>query len=252
MRYHRTTGLRISQVQELVARVQDRLEEPWNKKDGRPRSCGLYRAVDCMYVRQNATEEFLGDVHGISQPTVSRFVVMLVPVIKSALEEFVPSAEAIEMVQGRVCLVDGTIPPCRSYEDHKELWSWKHARDRVRCATGQPPGWHADLCVRSARGKTHDKTAFDETRLPRSSATPAAESVTRVTRERPSLPPSESRKVESSAKEIKTATLSYPGSGRPSKRVVAHIKTGASSIPTTAAATPTTETSTTPSADYSR
>ena len=38
-----------------------------------------------------------------------------------------PSAEeAIEVVQGRVCLVDGTITPCWSYAEHSELWSWKN------------------------------------------------------------------------------------------------------------------------------
>jgi hypothetical protein len=53
---------------------------------------------------------------------VSRIVTTLVPLVKSVLEEFVPTAqEAIEMVNGRVCLVDGTIPPCWSYEDHDEL-----------------------------------------------------------------------------------------------------------------------------------
>ena len=30
------------------------------------------------------------------------------------------------MVNGRVCLVDGTITPCWSYDDHDELWSRKH------------------------------------------------------------------------------------------------------------------------------
>jgi hypothetical protein len=118
-----------SQMQELVRRVHGSLTEPWNKKTGRPKSCGLYRAVEiaCMYLRHNGTQEFLGDVRGISQPTVSRIVTVLVPIIKAVLEEFVPSAEeAIDMVKGRVCLVDGTITPCWSYAEHNELWSRKH------------------------------------------------------------------------------------------------------------------------------
>jgi hypothetical protein len=50
-----------------------------------------------------------------------------VPIVKSVLEEFVPTVEqAIEMVNGRVCLVDGTITPCWSYEDQDDLWSRKH------------------------------------------------------------------------------------------------------------------------------
>jgi hypothetical protein len=121
-----------TQMQELVHRVQQTLntmDDPWDKKVGRPKSCGLYRAVEiaCMYLRQNGTQEFLGDLRSISQPTVSRIVKTLVPVVKSVLEEFVPSAQdAIEMVSGRVCLVDGTITPCWSYADHDELWSRKH------------------------------------------------------------------------------------------------------------------------------
>ena len=55
MRYYRTTGLMLPQMQELVCRVSGALAEPWNKGLGRPRSCGLYGAVEisCMYLRQN-------------------------------------------------------------------------------------------------------------------------------------------------------------------------------------------------------
>jgi hypothetical protein len=82
----------------------------------------------CRHLRQNGTQEFLGDLQDVSQSTVSRIVTTLVSVIKAVLEEFVPAApEAIEVVKGRVCLVDGTITPCWSYADHKELWSRKHA-----------------------------------------------------------------------------------------------------------------------------
>jgi Helix-turn-helix of DDE superfamily endonuclease len=113
LRYHR-----ISQMQELVWRVQGALTEPWQKETGRRKSCGMYEAVEiaCMYLRQNATQEFLGDLRYVSQSTVSRIVTRLMPVVKAVLEEFVPlAADAIEMVNGRVCLVDGTITPCWSY-----------------------------------------------------------------------------------------------------------------------------------------
>jgi hypothetical protein len=116
-------------MQELVSRVHDALPGPWNKKGGRPKLCGLYQAVEttCMYIRHNGTQEFLGDLRDASQPTVSRMVSTLTPIVKAVLEEFVPdAAEAIEMVKGRACLVDGTITPCWSYGDHPELWSRKH------------------------------------------------------------------------------------------------------------------------------
>jgi hypothetical protein len=117
------------QMQELVSRVHDALPSPWNKKVGRPKLCNLYQAVEttCMYIRHNGTQEFLGDLRDASQSTVSRMVSMLTPIVKTVLEEFVPdAAEAIELVNGRACLVDGTITPCWSYGDHPELWSRKH------------------------------------------------------------------------------------------------------------------------------
>jgi len=166
LRYHRTTGLVPSQMQELVRRVHDALAEPWNKKLGRPKSCGLYRAVEiaCMYLRQNATQEFLGDQRDISQSTVSRIVATLTPVVKAVLEEFVPSAEeAIELVNGRVCLVDGTITPCWSYADHPELWSRKRGTTgfnaQLVCLLDGEAAYISDPLP----GKTHDATAFTET-----------------------------------------------------------------------------------------
>jgi hypothetical protein len=38
------------------------------------------------------------------------------------------AAEAVEMVEGRACLVDGTITPCWSYAEHRELWSRKQVQ----------------------------------------------------------------------------------------------------------------------------
>jgi hypothetical protein len=129
LRYYRTTGLILTQMQELVWRVKEELREPWNKPVGKPKSLGLYQAVEatCMYLRQNAAQEFIGDMRSTSQPTISRYVAELVPIVKAVLEGFVPSAEeAIEMVKGRVVLVDGTLAPCWSYEEHQELWNKKH------------------------------------------------------------------------------------------------------------------------------
>jgi hypothetical protein len=83
---------------------------------------------------------------------------------QGALDEFVPTvADAIEVVKGRVCLVDGTITPCWSYTGHKELWSRKHATTGfkaklVSLLDGTPVSISEPL-----PGNTHDKPAFDET-----------------------------------------------------------------------------------------
>ena len=166
MRYHRTTGLIFTQMQELTRRVKEELREPWNKPTGRPKSLGLHQAVEaaCMYLRQNASQEFIGEMRYTSQPTISRYVRDLVPIVKAVLEEFVPSAEeAIKVVKGRVVLVDGTLTPCWSYEEHPELWNKKH----------QTTGFNAQLISLldgtavwisdPMPGRTHDARAFRET-----------------------------------------------------------------------------------------
>jgi transposase len=117
-----------------------------------------------MYLRQNATEEFLGDMRNISQPTVSRIVSTLVPVVKAVLEEFVPAAaDAIEMVRGRVCLVDGTITPCWSYEDHRELWSRKHGTTGFNAQLVSLLNGDAIYISDPLDGRVHDANAFTST-----------------------------------------------------------------------------------------
>ena len=166
MRYNRTTGLMITQMQELVRRVNDALDEPWNKDIGRPKSLGLYKAVEaaCMYLRQNATQEFIGDTRDTSQPTISRYTAVLVPLVRSVLEEFVPdAAEAIEMVRGRVVLVDGTLTPCWSYEEHRELWNKKHKTTGFNAQLISLLDGNAVWISGPLPGKTHDAKAFNET-----------------------------------------------------------------------------------------
>lgn len=166
MRYHRTTGLRLTQLQELVARVNDALSEPWNSPIGRPKSLGLYQSVEvtCIYLRQNATQEFIGEMRDASQPTISRYVAKLTPIVKAVLEEFVPSAEdAIEIAMGKVVLVDGTLTPCWSYEEHQELWNKKHGTTGFNVQLISLLDGTAVWVSDPVDGKTHDAKAFKET-----------------------------------------------------------------------------------------
>lgn len=166
MRYQRTTGLVLTQMWELVLRVQKALTEPWNKKVGRRKACGLHRATEiaCMYLRHNVTEEFLADLMNVSQPTVSRIITKIVPVIDTVLREFVPDPkEAIEMVNGRVCLVDGTITPTWSYGDHKELWSRKKGTTGFNAQFVCLLNGEAVYISDPLPGCTHDAKAFADT-----------------------------------------------------------------------------------------
>jgi hypothetical protein len=76
----------------------------------------------------------------------------------------VPTAEeAIELVEGRACLVDGTITPCWSYPGHQEPWSRKHGTTgfnaQVVCLLDGEP-----VCIYDALpGCAHDAKAFATT-----------------------------------------------------------------------------------------
>jgi DDE superfamily endonuclease len=162
----------LSQTQELVARIHEALPEPWHKPVGRPKAMKLYEAVEttCMYMRQNSTQEFLGDLRHTSQPTVSRYIQELIPHIVAVLKPFVPDpVEAIQVVDGRACLVDGTITPCWSYADHPELWSRKHGTTGFTVLLIGRLDGEAVYISDPLPGSTHDATAF--------TATPAAEIV---------------------------------------------------------------------------
>ncbi len=48
MRYHRTFGLDAGQLNELEARIEDILPDPWDKGRGRPKSLSLREAIGML------------------------------------------------------------------------------------------------------------------------------------------------------------------------------------------------------------
>ena len=129
MRYHRTFGLDAEQLDELEARIEDILPDPWDKGTGRPKSLSLQEAimVTLLYKRQNMIEEVIADLFGVSQGTVSEIITEFTLLIAQATEEFRPDAEeAKQMTRGRLALVDGTLWPCWSWERAPEMWAGKY------------------------------------------------------------------------------------------------------------------------------
>jgi len=129
LRYHRTFGLDAGQLDELEERIEDVLPEPWDKGIGRPKSLSLREAimVTLLYGRQNMTEEVIADLFGVSQGTVSEIITEFTLLIAQATEEFRPDAEeAKQVTRERLVLVDGTLWPCWSWEDARELWAGKY------------------------------------------------------------------------------------------------------------------------------
>jgi hypothetical protein len=123
------SGLSDEQLDELVARTEEIMEDRWDKETGRPKSLCLRDAViiACGYMRNNITEEVWAEIFGVSQPCISRYIKFLTPVICGAVDDFRPRAEeATEATRGAIALVDGTLWPCWSWSGAKELWAGKY------------------------------------------------------------------------------------------------------------------------------
>jgi hypothetical protein len=158
-----TTGLTAEQFDELVARVDERVE--WHSGRGRPRGLSLRQAVKAvvMYFRTNVTEELIGELLFVDQATISRTIRDLEGVIADVLDEFVP--DLAEETDGRVAVVDGSLCPCWSWACSPELYSGKHK------TTGHTHQFVCDLAGDLKHisdplpGNTHDAKAIRESNL---------------------------------------------------------------------------------------
>jgi len=134
---------------------------------GRPRVLTLGQAVKVtvMYAKNNITQEVIGELLGVSQPTISRVIAAIEPVIGSVLADWIPDPG--QATDGRVALVDGTLVPCWSWADAPDLRSGKHK------TTGHNHQVVTDLTGRLLHvsdplpGKTHDARAITDTGLVR-------------------------------------------------------------------------------------
>jgi hypothetical protein len=91
-----------------------------------PPILGLFRStvVALAYLRGNRIQAELGESFGVSQPTISRAISKVTPMLATVLQEFVPVAEDLD--ERTVYIVDGTLLPCWSWASAPELYSGKH------------------------------------------------------------------------------------------------------------------------------
>lgn len=160
MRYQSTTGLAADQIEELVVRiwqiVQCHAEQLW------PPTVGLYRAVviTLVYIRQNLNQAAIGDLFGVSQPTVSRVYRGILPLIGEALCLHVPDLE--EAIRGRLVLVDGTDVPTGNRAGHKVNFSGKRRRSGLNVQVAADTGGVLLGISVPLPGSMHDRKAFTE------------------------------------------------------------------------------------------
>jgi hypothetical protein len=155
--YH-TTGLAEDEIIDLCVMVRSAELEPtvnhW------PPILGLFKSVvvALTYMRRNRVQAELAEYFGVSQPTISRAVTGLTPLLGRLLVDYVPTAEDLDARTQYI--VDGTLLPCWSWRDHPELYSGKHKTTglnvQVVCDLNGTLAWISD----PVDGCRHDTAAL--------------------------------------------------------------------------------------------
>lgn len=124
------------------------------------RTLGLFLCVrlTLTYLRHNPCQEMLAELYGISQATASRVISAYTPLIAAALNDQVPVMEDLDPTAQLI--VDGTLPECRSWKGHPELYSGKHRTTelnvQVACTQAGTLAWVSD----PQDGRVHDTEAL--------------------------------------------------------------------------------------------
>ena len=110
--YH-TTGFDNEEIIDLCIRINS-TERGIGVADWPP-CLGLFKSVAATltYMRHNRTQSEIGESLGVSQPTISRAICAITPLIPEAVREFVPTADDLNL--DTQYILDGTLLPC---------WSW--------------------------------------------------------------------------------------------------------------------------------
>src|SRR5437899_2021022 len=93
--YH-TTGFAKDEIADLCVMVHSAELEP--NVNHWPPSLGLFKSVvvALTYMRRNRVQAELAEYFGVSQPTISRAVTGLTPVLARLLVDYVPTAEDLD------------------------------------------------------------------------------------------------------------------------------------------------------------
>ena len=160
------SGLDSEQLDELELRVAEILERPWDSATGRPKELTLREAIIVAsgYARQNIIEDVWAEIFDISQPSVSRIITKITPLIEKATAEFRPAAEeAKATARGQTVLVDGFLAPCWSWRGAPDLWSGKHKTTGFNGQLISNLAGDVIYISEPVTGHNHDMTALSET-----------------------------------------------------------------------------------------
>jgi hypothetical protein len=175
-----TTGLEKSEIADACVMICAEInggDKPW------PPCLGLYLSVviALTYLRRNRAQAELAETYGVSQPTVSRAISAITPLLGKVLRGYVPTADELDPRDQYIA--DGTLLPCWSWAGHQELYSGKHKTTgmnvQVACTLSGNLAWISDALP----GSRHDSWCLSESgRSP--NFRPATGSATRDTSEK--------------------------------------------------------------------
>lgn len=154
-----TTGLTLEQIADLCGLIRMETQHqtrPW------PPILGLWKSVvvALTYMRRNRVQAEIAETYSVSQPTISRAVTTVTPIIKQVLTKCVPTADELDDREHYV--VDGTLLPCWSWASHPELYSGKHKTTgmnvQIACTLNGRLSWISD----PIDGSRHDTYCLSE------------------------------------------------------------------------------------------
>src|SRR3979411_424360 len=142
--YH-TTGLSRERITDLCAVIHS---ETMGEGRTWPPILGLFKSVvvALTYMRLNRDQAELAETYEVSQPTISRAITRVTPLLGKVLSEYVPTADELD---GQTqYIVDGTLLPCWSWASHPGLYSGKHKTTgmnvQVACTLSGRLAWISD------------------------------------------------------------------------------------------------------------
>lgn len=155
--YH-TTGFTKDEILDLCALLHAAAKE--TKSVSWPPILGLHKSVvvTLTYLRRNRVQAEIAESFGVSQPTISRAITALTPMLGQVLADRVPVAEDLD--PDSQYIVDGTLLPCWSWHGQRQLYSGKHKTTgmnvQVACDLYGHLAWISD----PVDGCRHDSAAL--------------------------------------------------------------------------------------------
>ena len=155
-----TTGFAKDEIADLCALIA--AAGPESGANQWPPILGLFKSVvvALTYMRRNRVQAELAETYGVSQPTISRAITGVTPLLGKVLRDYVPTAD--ELDERAQYIVDGTLVPCWSWASHPELYSGKHKTTgmnlQIACTLYGKLAWISD----AVSGNRHDNHCLGE------------------------------------------------------------------------------------------